>query len=52
MLMPMVDIRKMTMDVRHWLVPVRMRVWLFAIPREIVFVLMMSVVAVFMGMVH
>lgn len=52
MLMAMVYIRKVRMSVSRRLVPVQMRMGFLAIPREVVFVLMMGVVAVFMGMFH
>lgn len=49
MLMAMVYVRKVRMSVSCNLAPERMRMEFLTIPREIVFVPVMRVVAVFMG---
>lgn len=49
---PVMDVRKMRMRMGQRFMPMRMSMRLFAIPRKIVLVSMMRIMAMFMGMFH
>ena len=44
MVVPMMQVRIVGMFVRHWIVAMRMRVWLGSVPRKAMFMPMMHVV--------
>jgi len=52
MLMPVMDIRNVRVGMRHGCMVMRMHMWLLAVPREIMIMLVMGVVSMFMRMIH